>query len=55
MLCDPVLVLNLTVTIRHLLGIDQTRLTYCVQGRDLRPSDTHGDVLTRCVGRTAFE
>ena len=41
----PVHVHDLHATIRHLLGIDHTRLTYRYSGRDFRLTDVHGDVV----------
>lgn len=44
---DPVHVHDLHATILHLFGIDHTRLTYRVQGRDFRLTDVHGNVVTK--------
>jgi len=44
---DPVHVHDLHATILHLFGIDHTRLTYRVQGRDFRLTDVEGDVVTK--------
>jgi hypothetical protein len=42
---DPVHVHDMQATILHLLGIDHTRLTYRVQGRDYRLTDVHGSLI----------
>ena len=36
---------DLNATILHLLGIDHTKLTYRLQGRDFRLTDVHGNVV----------
>jgi hypothetical protein len=41
----PVHVHDLHATILHLFGLDHTRLTYRVQGRDFRLTDVHGNVV----------
>jgi hypothetical protein len=42
---NPVSVPDLHATCLHLLGLDHTRLTYKVQGRDFRLTDVSGNVL----------
>jgi hypothetical protein len=42
---DPVHVHDLHATILHLLGVDHTRLTYRIQGRDFRLTDVAGNVV----------
>ncbi len=42
---DQVHVHDLNATILHLLGFDDTRLTYRFQGRDFRLTDVHGVVV----------
>ncbi len=42
---DPVHIHDLNATALHLLGIDHTKLTYRVQGRDYRLTDVHGEVV----------
>ena len=42
---DPVHVHDLNATLLHLLGLEHTRLTYRVQGRDFRLTDVHGHVV----------
>lgn len=42
---EKVHVHDLQATILHQLGIDHTRLTYRVQGRDYRLTDVHGNVV----------
>jgi hypothetical protein len=42
---DPVSVHDLHATILHLLGLDHTRLTFRHQGRDVRLTDTSGEVV----------
>ncbi|HWL09664.1 MAG TPA: DUF1501 domain-containing protein, partial [Planctomicrobium sp.] len=44
---DPVHVHDLQATILHLFGLDHTRLTYRVQGRDFRLTDVHGHVVEK--------
>lgn len=44
---DPVHVHDLHATILHLFGLDHTRLTYRVQGRDFRLTDVHGNVINK--------
>jgi len=36
---------DLHATVLHLLGMDHTRLTYRFGGRDIRPTDVHGNVI----------
>jgi hypothetical protein len=40
---------DLHATILHLLGLDHTRLTYRLAGRDYRLTDVHGEVLREIV------
>jgi uncharacterized protein (DUF1501 family) len=42
---DPVHIHDLNATVLHLLGIDHTRLTFRLQGRDYRLTDVHGEVV----------
>ncbi len=42
---QPVHVHDLHATILHLFGLEHTRLTYRVQGRDFRLTDVHGHVV----------
>ncbi len=44
---DRVHVHDLQATILHLFGLDHTRLTYRVQGRDFRLTDVHGNVVNK--------
>jgi uncharacterized protein (DUF1501 family) len=46
---DPVSVHDLHATMLHLMGIDHTRLTYRVQGRDFRLTDVSGEVIAKIV------
>jgi hypothetical protein len=46
---DPVSVPDLHATCLHLLGLDHTRLTYPVMGRDFRLTDVSGNVLTPLI------
>jgi hypothetical protein len=46
---DPVSVHDLHATCLHLLGLDHTRLTYPVMGRDFRLTDVSGNVLTKVI------
>jgi hypothetical protein len=41
--CDPVHVLNATPL--HCLRIDHTKLTYKYQGRHVRLTDVHGELV----------
>ena len=40
---------DLNATILHLLGIDHTKLTYRLQGRDFRLTDVHGNVVEKLI------
>jgi len=42
---DPVHVHDLNATVQHLMGIDHTRLTYKYQGRHVRLTDVHGELV----------
>jgi uncharacterized protein (DUF1501 family) len=42
---DPVHVHDLNATVLRCLGIDHTRLTFRLQGRDFRLTDVHGNVV----------
>ncbi len=42
---DPVHVHDLNATILHLMGIEHTKLTYRIRGRDFRLTDIHGSVV----------
>jgi hypothetical protein len=42
---DPVHIHDLNATVLHLLGLDHTRLTYRLQGRDFRLTDVHGKLI----------
>lgn len=44
---DPVHVHDLQATILHLCGLDHTRLTYRIQGRDFRLTDVSGKVVQK--------
>jgi hypothetical protein len=46
---DKVHVHDLQATILHLLGLDHTRLTYHVQGRDFRLTDVEGEVVKKLL------
>ncbi|WP_437203260.1 DUF1501 domain-containing protein [Planctomicrobium sp. SH664] len=46
---DPIHVHDLHATILHLFGLDHTRLTYRVQGRDFRLTDVHGNVVEKIL------
>ena len=47
---QPVHVHDLQATILHLLGIDHKRLTYRHNGRDVRLTDIHGNVVHEIIG-----
>ncbi len=40
---------DLHATLLHLLGFDHTRLTYKFQGRDLRLTDVHGEIVPQLL------
>jgi hypothetical protein len=42
---DPVHIHDLNATILHCLGVDHTRLTFRLQGRDFRLTDVEGKVV----------
>ena len=42
---NPVHPHDVSATLLHLLGLDQTRLTYRYSGRDFRLTDMHGKVI----------
>ena len=42
---DPLHVHDLNATLLHLLGMDHTKLTFRLQGRDYRLTDVHGNVV----------
>ena len=46
---DKVHVHDLNATILHLLGLDHTKLTYRLQGRDFRLTDVHGKVVEKLL------
>jgi hypothetical protein len=46
---DPIQVFDVQATILHLLGLDHTRLTYRVQGRDFRLTDVYGNVIDKIL------
>ena len=46
---DPVSVYDLQATILHLMGLDHTRLTYRLQGRDFRLTDVHGELVRKLI------
>ena len=46
---DKVHVHDLNATILHLLGLDHTKLTYRLQGRDFRLTDVHGRVVQKLL------
>ncbi len=46
---DRVHVHDLQATVLHLLGLDHTKLTYRLQGRDFRLTDVHGNVVEKLL------
>jgi hypothetical protein len=46
---DVVSVHDLHATMLYLLGIDHTRLTFKLLGRDFRLTDVHGEVVTKIL------
>ena len=46
---DKVHVHDLNATILHLLGLDHTKLTYRLQGRDFRLTDVHGHLVNKVL------
>jgi hypothetical protein len=46
---QPVPVFDFHATILHLLGIDHKRLTYTFNGRAMRLTDVHGELIPQIV------
>jgi hypothetical protein len=46
---QPVTVFDFHATILHLLGIDHKRLTYLFNGRNMRLTDVHGELIPQIV------
>ncbi len=46
---NPKLVYDLHATILHLLGLNHEKLTYRFNGRDMRLTDVHGDVINEVL------
>jgi hypothetical protein len=46
---DKVHVHDLNATVLHLLGLDHTKLTYRLQGRDFRLTDVHGKLVEKLL------
>jgi hypothetical protein len=46
---QPVPVFDFHATILHLLGLDHTRLTYTFNGRPMRLTDVHGELIPQIV------
>ncbi len=46
---DPVHVHDLHATLLHLMGLDHTKLTYKLQGREFRLTDIHGNVVQKLL------
>jgi hypothetical protein len=46
---NPKSVYELHATILHLLGLDHEELTYRFNGRDMRLTDVHGNVIKEIV------
>ncbi len=46
---DPVSVHDLHATMLHLMGLDHTRLTYRLQGRDYRLTDVEGEIMKKLL------
>ena len=44
---QPVSVFDFHATILHLLGIDHKRLTYLFNGRNMRLTDVHGELIPK--------
>ena len=47
---QPVTVYDLYATVLHLLGLDHKRLTYFFNGRHMRLTDVHGELIPQIVG-----
>ncbi|MCH8142116.1 MAG: UbiA family prenyltransferase [Proteobacteria bacterium] len=47
---QPVTYHDVHATILHLLGIDHEQLTYLFNGRDMRLTDVHGELIPQIVG-----
>jgi hypothetical protein len=46
---QPVPVFDFHATILHLLGLDHKRLTYTFNGRQMRLTDVHGELIPQIV------
>lgn len=47
---QPIPVFDFHATILHLLGLDHKRLTYTSNGRAMRLTDVHGELIPQIVG-----
>ena len=50
---QPVSVFDFHATVLHLMGIDHKRLTYFFNGRHMRLTDVHGELIPQIAGETA--
>ena len=47
---QPISVHDFHATVLHLLGIDHKRLTYLFNGRNMRLTDVHGELIPQIAG-----
>jgi hypothetical protein len=47
---QPVSVFDFHATVLHLMGIDHKRLTYFFNGRHMRLTDVHGELIPQIAG-----
>jgi len=50
---QPVSVFDFHATVLHLMGIDHKRLTYFFNGRHMRLTDVHGELIPQIAGDRA--
>jgi hypothetical protein len=46
---QPIAVHDMHATVLHPLGIDQTKLTYLFNGRNMRLTDVYGELIPQIV------
>ncbi len=46
---QPITVFDFQATILHVLGLDHKRLTYFYNGRNMRLTDVHGEMIPQIV------
>jgi hypothetical protein len=50
---QPISVHDFHATVLHLLGIDHKRLTYLFNGRHMRLTDVHGELIPQIAAASA--